>query len=385
MLYLRQRCKIMKLNDIFKAINLRVKTAKPYSKDFYGENCREFTFEDCYGNDVGTFIIHPEGDVCQVVVNAITLEQVSIFYRWINPLTVGLRKILLSQKNSQEQLREMYVYQNIPYENIEDKDRILEIVKCVCEGESINNHLINSIDRCGSSNLNTCEISNDIFLKLAKYAYKNGVSVDEFVDSLDTDVNNNNSINSKFENSEKKANLIKPLNNLKKVDKVISPSPLTGSGVKKYVEDNKFLNQSNQSNQLSEISLDMELQVEMSENENFLSPTESIGVKFPNCLNGTFMIGKGFVPEVVLNVEGHNISDYKGKSSAINISNKRVSESSLQSVASKDVIAENARKILKEKVIPILNNTPEEIKRNSHSVHRYPGEKTVLSNLKPIS
>lgn len=175
----------MKLNDMFKAIRLRIKTSKPYLKDFYGDLCREFVFEDYLGNDVGVFVVHPEGDVCQIVVNAIIQNKQgsvdNITCRWINPLVKESRESILSKKSHQEQLREYFIYNNIPYETIDDSDCVLEVVSCVCDG-----HTFIPYDLRTPHHVEDFIFGNDseIFLKLAKIAHKKNVSINDLVDGL---------------------------------------------------------------------------------------------------------------------------------------------------------------------------------------------------------
>lgn len=373
----------MNLNEIFKAIKLRIKTSKPYIKDLYGEHCREFIFEDCYGNDVGVFIVHPEGDVCQIIVDAVVKEDVcaeslpnTITYRWINPLTTHSREIILSRKSSQEQLREIYVHRNICFENIKSETQILEILSYVVDGKeyilnNINNHLNdNNLDLINS------ELNKEVFLTLAKAAYSKNISIIDLIKDLLSSNSNVSCKNSEMSissiaSSESEVNLSfiprgvsnsallfkeKELSN--EGEDTICKSlidngyfGLTSSSVKKITEGNSSLLSGSEIKQINSDNL-------------LLSGSKIEHNILPNYLRGTFQIGKGFVSV---------------NAKAINEKENIFKENHLDVEDSADI----SRRYLKEKALPVSGvvNLKDGIKNH---IHRYPGEKTVLSNMTTI-
>lgn len=321
----------MKVDDIFKAIKLRVKISKPYLKDFYGDGCREFVFEDFLGNNIGVFIVNPHAEVCEVIVNAIiqnnlisSEQKETVAFYWVNPLIIINREFILQEKSSLDRVIDIDVNKSLYYEHIENESIILSIVCCVISGKK---YIIN----------NSNELNNKVLEDF----------LEKHIDKKD---------------SFKKSSIdVKDLKILSFKDsfyilgsKVVCDSELPV--VKWKVDVN---------NEYEKIS-----NYEVEDNKSvFLELNEISDVLLPAFLNGSFDIGKGFshVNELKLIKK----SDLKSK--VIN-NNKFSFENS----------SENNRKVLKDKVLAVnIIGSSSDIQKNH--IHRYPGEKTVLSNLKPIS
>lgn len=471
----------MKLNDIFKAIRLRVKTSKPYQKDFYGEECREFVFEDSSGNDVGLFVLHPEGDVCQIIIEAVIQNskhdhhQEALTCRWINPLLRKYREDVLSKKSHLEQIREYFIHNNISYESIEDSSRILDIVSCVCDGQA---YILNNENE--KEDLLAIEANNEIFFKLAKAAYKSNISVNELLEkflsenesdkktnlsgnnvglvngvNMGSDMSNkvtlnNSSLNkSNLNNSNMSGVNISPqfaqtsfiqgekardVKSFVQDEHKASVSSMTGSSVKK-VKDSRILAYQNKNIDNDEkdttvgVSVDLSINnygtlsssvetdlslgvnnsssvqsissinsgnVKLDSNESLLNVEDSYRVKFPDCLNGSFEIGKGFIPKLrVMNKLDEHSSDVtlENHQEIKDVSNmsrvaERLDGSAIKSPVVKKgelvpMVEPEVKRSLKDRVLPGRSpiNLSDGVKNH---IHRYPGDKTVLSNLKTI-
>lgn len=318
----------MNLQQIFKAINLRITTSKQSTKTFYGLGCREFIFEDCYQNEVGSFFVVPDGDVCEVILNATVKDLESgekfLTYKWINKKFEEKRTFALSKMSRSEYNKEEFVYANYAYEKVASETIMLGMIQKISEGGYLNN-----VD------IQEEALTEEAFLELSKVSYRKDISVKKLIADLIDSGLTFAELNEKFGNKTTSVKTYKEERQISKSEpehKVVDKETLNT----RKTEDVK--NEDVHVKTVTEATVnfhkDDKVEIESNERETLR--------KLPDYINGTFEIGKGFVRR-------ENV--------------KTIRTFDEQEMSLKDRI------------------NPKPIIQTEHLV-RYPGDKTVLSNLK---
>lgn len=320
----------MNLQQIFKAINLRITTSKQSTKSFYGLGCREFVFEDCYQNEVGSFFVVPDGDVCEVILNATVKDLESgekfLTYKWLNKKFEEKRNFALSKMSRAEYNKEEFVYANYSYEKVSSETIMLGMIQKISEGGYLSN-----VD------IQEEALTEEAFLELSKVSYRKDISVKKLIADLIDSGLTFAELNEKFGSKTtsvkayKDEKQIEPFDNR---DKIVNKETLNtkNEDVKQYSSNVKTVTEA-----ISKATREATNSIENNERDS-LRP-------LPDYINGTFEIGKGFVRKESV----QNIKPVRG--------------------------FEEPEMSLKDRI------NPKPIIQSEHLV-RYPGDKTVLSNLR---
>lgn len=325
----------MNLQQIFKAINLRVVTSKQSSKSFYGSDCREFIFEDCYHNEVGSFFVIPEGDVCEVILNGTFKDsekgEVVLSYKWINNKFEEKRNFALSKMNRNDYNKEKFVYASYAFEMVKSETIMLGMLQKICEGGYLSN-----VD------IQEEALSEEAFMELSKLSYRKDVSVkkliEEFIDSGLTFADLNEKFGVKSSETYGFKNVSKEPSKKIGIDK---QAQVVGKTEINTREDKKEEVQVNEQ-RLESVVEAQSSSVKPKYNFTAANNEKSVLQPLPEYLDGTFEIGKGFI--------------------------KRDTTTRNEAFGTVEMS-------LKDRI------NPKPVIQEDHMV-RYPGNKTVLSNLK---
>lgn len=316
----------MNLQQIFKAINLRITTSKQSTKTFYGLGCREFIFEDCYQNEVGSFFVVPDGDVCEVILNATVKDLESgekfLTYKWINKKFEEKRTFALSKMSRSEYNKEEFVYANYAYEMVASETIMLGMIQKISEGGYLSN-----VD------IQEEALTEEAFLELSKVSYRKDISVKKLIADLIDSGLTFAELNEKFGNKTTSVKAYKDERQINKPEHKVVDKEIVKT---RKSEDVKIDDVHLKTVTEATVNFHKDDKVEVESNER-----DTLR-KLPDYINGTFEIGKGFV--------------------------RRESIKPTRTF-------EEPEMSLKERV------NPKPIIQTEHLV-RYPGDKTVLSNLK---
>lgn len=351
----------MNLQQIFKAINLRVTTSKQSSKTFYDMDCREFVFEDCYHNEVGSFFVIPDGDVCEVILNATLKDaekgEINLTYKWLNSKYAEKRNFALQKMNKSDLNKELFVYANYSFELVESESAMLNMLQKVADGNFLH-----------KADIQEEALSEDTFLELSKLSYRKDMSIKKLIENFIESGWTYAELNERFgknkgvefsSGNESSMELVENLNDIGSISKTPSIRNRVNSGdlaVRGFYQEtgdvkpmkmkddiSRFENESHSHFQHEESqTIAMSVDSDSQEATSNLRKDFTYQVQMPDFINGTFQVGKGFVRNTV-----------KEKAEKLDTSPTS----------------------LKERVHP-------QIKVQDELLHRYPGNKTVLSNMK---
>jgi hypothetical protein len=327
----------MQIFEILQAIKMQVKSTHSNKKVFYGKGGRVFVFMDNYENEMGSFIVNEMGDVCEIIVtNRFEKPNESpVGYKWISKKYKEKRDIALTRIGKSEYLKEVFISGNIKYKDIKDEYLILKIVQSTCEGTSINEKDVYSIENI------QLNINEKALQVLAKMSLEKDESVKDIICSFMKEGKSIDDINNMGNNLDKEDMVVGSKDSKKIVElKNIEKKEVDMKEVIQLRDSIKDLSLINSMSGQRSAKLDL--------NKELLSERESKNVKLPDFINGDFKIGKGFQRKKILPMIGTKID-----------------------------LPENLK--LKDRVAPTVENKEQLI---AGIMHTYAGDKVVLSNMK---